>query len=82
MDRTDQAAALIARNQRLLAEAMEARQRAREAAARAEQRVQQAMEVQLAAERALRWVGPPFSMPGEATKRRSGTPHVTGTARR
>jgi hypothetical protein len=31
--------------------------------------VQQAMLAQLAAEQALRWVGPPFSMPGEPIKR-------------
>jgi len=69
MDTTDQAAALIARNQRLL-KAMEARQRAREVVARAEQRVQQAMQAQLAAERARRFVAPPFTMPGEAINAR------------
>jgi hypothetical protein len=74
MDRTDQVSALIARNERLMAEAMEARQRAREAAARAERGVQQARQAQFAAERA-RWMAPPFTMPGDPIKRRSGTPH-------
>jgi hypothetical protein len=72
MDTTDHVAALIARNQHLLAQAMEARLCAREAAARAEQRVQRAMQALLAAEQALRWVAPPFSMPGETIKRRNG----------
>ena len=61
---------MIARNQRLLVKAMEARQRAREVVARAEQRVQQAMQAQLAAERARRFVAPPFTMPGEAINAR------------
>ena len=69
MEHKDRAAALIARNQHVLAEATAARPRAQETVARAEQRVQQAMLAQLAAEQALRWVGPPFSMPGEPIKR-------------
>jgi hypothetical protein len=72
MDATDQARALIARNQALLVQAAEARRQAREAVVRAEQRVQQAIQAQLAAERALRFVAPPFTMPGEAIKRLNG----------
>jgi hypothetical protein len=48
----------------------EAGQCAREVVARAEQRVQQAMQAQLAAERARRFVAPPFTMPGEAINAR------------
>jgi hypothetical protein len=62
MDETDPGAALITRNQAMLAQAVEVRLRTQEARARAEQAVQRAMHGIVVSKERLQWVAPAFHL--------------------